>query len=253
MGLIYIKEDKVVTMTLNRPEALNTFDPETCREFHEALVNFRDDEDAWVAIITGTGEKAFCAGADLKKWVEAIHKEGFRAPPTIMRGMNIYKPLIAAVNGLAYGGGMEVALACDIRVAADHATFGLREVRWSVMPGWGGTQRLPRMVPWAMASQILLTGEPINAQEAYRIGLINEVVPAAELQSCAMKWANKILQNGPLGVWAVKEAMMRGVSMSLDDGLRLEDLMTHQLATTEDALEGNKAFVEKRKPNYKLR
>jgi len=182
-----------------------------------------------------------------------MDRKEFVVPPNIMRGMDIYKPFIAAVNGLAFGGGNEVVLACDIRIAAEHATFGQPEIRWSIIPGWGGTQRLPRMVPWAMAAQLLLTGDAISAQEAYRIGLINEVVPAAELMPAAKKWAERILQNGPLGVWASKEAMKRGVNMTLEEGLRLEALIAQGVHATEDAKEGPKAFAEKRKPVFKLR
>jgi len=253
MALLYEKEDKVVTITLNRPDAMNSFDLEQLTEFHEALVKYQDDNDAWVAIITGAGDKAFSAGADLKKLVPALLEGGLVVPPNIMKGMDIYKPFIAAVNGLAFGGGMELVLACDIRIAAEHATFGLPEVRWSIMPGWGGTQRLPRMVPSAMAAQLLLVGDSISAQEAYRIGLVNEVVGAAELLATARRWADRIVQNGPLAVWASKQAMNKGINMTLDEGLKLEDLILEGLTATEDAKEGPRAFVDKRKPEFKLR
>ncbi len=253
MALLYEKEDKIVTITLNRPDAMNSFDLEQLTEFHEALVKYQDDNDAWVAIITGAGDKAFSAGADLKKLVPALLEGGLVVPPNIMKGMDIYKPFIAAVNGLAFGGGMELVLACDIRIAAEHATFGLPEVRWSIMPGWGGTQRLPRMVPSAMAAQLLLVGDSISAQEAYRIGLVNEVVGAAELLATARRWADRIVQNGPLAVWASKQAMNKGINMTLDEGLKLEDLILEGLTATEDAKEGPRAFVDKRKPEFKLR
>lgn len=252
MALLYEKEDRIVTITLNRPEAMNAFDPEACQQFHDALVRFRDDDEAWVAIVTGAGDRAFSAGADLKKLVPAL-AAGFRVPATIMRGLNIWKPLIAAVNGLALGGGLEVVLACDIRIAAENATFGTPEVRWSLVPGWGGTQRLPRMLPYAKAAEILLVGDPVDAQEAYRLGLVNKVVPRAELLPTARKYAARICENGPLGVRGAKECMVRGTSMTLEDGLRLEELTLAMLQNTEDAVEGPRAFAEKRKPQFKVR
>ena len=170
-----------------------------------------------------------------------------------MRGLEVWKPLIAAINGMALGGGLELALACDIRIAAENATFGQPEVRLSLIPGWGGTQRLPRAVPLAKAAELVLTGRTIDAKEAYRIGLVNEVVPLAELLSKANKWAEEICQLGPLGVRAAKEAMMRGMEMPLTEGLRLEQMIFDSLRHTEDAVEGPKAFVEKRPPVFKAK
>jgi len=252
MALLYQKEDKIVTITLNRPEAMNTFDPETTTELSEAMIKFRDDPGAWVAIITGTGEKAFSAGADLKKLIpDAQAKGSTKNEPTIARGLNIYKPFIAAINGLALGGGLELALACDIRIAAEHATFGVPEVKWNLIPGWGGTQRLPRMITRAKASEMLLMGITIDAKEAYRIGLVNIIVPLAELMSTAKAWALKICDNGPLSVRAAKEAMLSGLDTSLAEGLALEQVLIDQLIVTEDSKEGPRAFIEKRKPVYK--
>jgi enoyl-CoA hydratase/carnithine racemase len=251
MALLYEKEDKIVTITLNRPESLNSYDWEQTQEFSEAIVKFRDDPDAWAAIITGAGDKAFSAGADLKKLVPAAQETGQPEYVHIMTGLRIYKPSIAAVNGLALGGGLETVLACDIRIAAENARFGVPEVRWSVIPGWGGTQRLPRMIPWVKAAELLFTGTAIDAQEAYRIGLVNLVVPLSELMPTAKEWARRICQNGPLALRAAKESMMEGINMTLDEGLKLEKSLVDKLLMTEDAKEGVKAFNEKRKPVFK--
>jgi enoyl-CoA hydratase len=163
----------------------------------------------------------------------------------------VYKPFIAAVNGVATGGGLELAMACDIRIAADNARLGLREVVQSLMPGAGGTQRLPRFVPFGVAMEILMTGDFISAEEAYRIGLVNRVVPQAELMSAAEALAQRINENGPLAVRSAKEAAYRGIRMPLDEGLRFEFLMLQSLLMSEDAKEGPTAFAQKRKPEYK--
>lgn len=252
MTLLYEKEGKVVTVTFNRPDALNALNPELCQEFSEAMIKFRDDPEAWVAIITGAG-RAFCVGADLQELIPVWADGSFRIPPMIMRGLDIWKPLIAAINGAALGGGLEVALACDLRIAAEKAILGQPEVRWSLLPGWGGTQRLPRMVPQAKAAEMLLMGGNISAKEAHQIGLLNRVVPAEELLSTAREWAIRLCENGPLGVRAAKEAMVRGLSMSLEDGLGLELRLFESNLTTEDTKEGLQAFAQKKKPEYKAR
>jgi len=253
VALLYEKEDQIVTITLNRPDALNAYDWEQTQEFSKAIVDFRDDPDAWVAIITGAGDKAFSAGADLKKLVPAAQETGQPEYVHIMTGLRIYKPFIAAVNGLALGGGLETVLACDIRIASENARFGVPEVRWSVIPGWGGTQRLPRMIPWAKAAELLFTGTAIDAQEAYRIGLVNAVVSLPELVPTAKEWARRICQNGPLALKAAKESMIRGIDMTLEEGLELEQSIVDKLIMSEDAIEGAKAFAEKRKPVFKGR
>jgi enoyl-CoA hydratase/carnithine racemase len=260
MSVRYHREDRVVTITLDRPEAMNAIDPETHQALIEGWTRFRDDPEAWVAILTGAGEKAFSAGADLKKLVPrglggASGGRGHNdlGLGGITRGLEIWKPMIAAINGYALAGGLELALACDLRVAAEHATFGLTEVRWAIMPGAGGTQRLPRAIPVAKAMEMILTGEPIDALEAYRVGLINAVVPAAEVMPTALRWAATICQRGPLAVRAAKEAILRGREMSLADGLRLEAFLAGTLRGTEDATEGPRAFAEKRKPVFKGR
>jgi len=250
--IIYEKENHVVTMTINRPESYNAFDMPTEKEFADSLTKFNEDPEAWVAIVTGAGDKAFSAGYDLKK-LELPEEEKDTAgvaPVHIMRGMHVYKPIIAAINGMALGGGMECALACDMRVAAETATLGLPEVKWNLMPGWGGTQRLPRLVPWAKAIEILLTGKSISAQEAYRIGLVNYVVPQAELMTKAKELAGIIAQNGPVAVRTAKEALYTGIEMPLDDALTLEWKLVDRLLPMEDTKEGVNAFRERRKPNY---
>jgi enoyl-CoA hydratase/carnithine racemase len=252
MSLLYRKEDRIVTITLNRPEAQNAFDSETAVEFSKAVIRFRDDPDAWVAIITGAGDKAFSSGADLKKLIPTIQGGGpFEIPPNIARGLHIYKPFIAAVNGAALAGGFEIVLACDIRIAAENAVFGATEVRWSLMPGWGGTQRLPMMLPWVKAAELLFMGNIIDAQEAYRLGLVNLVVPLPELMPTAKEWARRICDNGPLAVRAIKEAMTSRIDKLIDEGLALEKSLIDRLFVTEDAREGPKAFAERRKPIFK--
>jgi E-phenylitaconyl-CoA hydratase len=260
MGLHYEQHERVVTITLDRPEALNAIDPELHRDLIDAWIRFREDPEAWVAMLTGGGEKAVSAGAVRKKLIpQAFGSSGSGRSHNdpglggITRGLEIWKPIIAAVNGYALAGGMELVLCSDLRVAAEHAVFGLTEVRWAIMPGAGGTQRLPRAVPLAKAMEMILMGETISAQEAHRIGLVNAVVPAAEVLPTARRWARTLCERGPLAVRAAKEAIVRGLSLPLADGLRLEALLSGTLRGTEDATEGPKAFAEKRKPVFKAR
>jgi len=173
------------------------------------------------------------------------------APLTHMSGMQIWKPLIAAINGIALGGGLEIALACDIRIAVEKARFGFPETTLGLIPGWGGTQRLPRVIPWAKAAEMLFTGKWIDANEAYRIGLINAIVTPDKLMTTAKEWADAICKAGPLAVQAAKEAMIRGTSTSLENGLLIESELEFRTMQTEDFIEGTSAFVNKRAPNYK--
>ena len=256
MALDYEKRGRIAIFTINRPEAMNAMNLEVFRRLHETLVDFRDDPELWVGIITGAGDKAFSAGADIKEslpYMRAHRGDPEPTAPTIMLGLHIWKPLIAAVNGIAYGGGNELALACDLRIASEKARFSQAEVRVGAMPGGGGTQRLTRLIPRCKAAEVLLMGKIIDAQEAHRIGLVNEVVPREKLMPTAIEWAETICQWGPLAVRASKEAMIRGADMTLDDGLRLERLLFHQVIGTEDFEEGTKAFREKRKPVFKGR
>jgi len=256
MSVDYKKEGRIAIFTINRPEALNSINVEAMRELHEAMLSFKDDPELWVGIITGAGEKAFSAGADINDMLPFIKETRDRPwafPATPLRGMKMWKPLIAAINGLALGGGLEITLACDIRIAAENARFGSPEVNLGLIPGWGATQRLPRVIPWAKAAEILLTGKPIDAQEAYRIGLVNKVVPREEVMATAKEWAEALCQVGPLAVRAAKQAMIRGYSLPLDEGLSLESSLFGYLLGTEDYTEGTAAFNERRKPDFKAK
>ena len=256
MAVDYEKEGRIAIITINRPGAFNMVNVQTFQELHERMVEFREDPELWVGIITGARTRAFSAGADIKDVLPFAreHRDQPEAlPPSIMRGLDVWKPLIAAINGMALGGGLEIALACDIRIASEKARFGTPEVNLGVIPGWGGTQRLPRMLPWCKAAELLLTGRPIDAQEAYRIGLVNKVVPQEQVMPTAKEWAEVICQAGPLAVRAAKEAMVRGSSMSLEDGLRLERALFNRVISTEDFNEGLTAYAEKRKPVFKAK
>lgn len=256
MAIDYTKEGRIAIFTINRPEALNSMNVQAMREFHDAMVAFRDDSELYVGIVTGAGDRAFCAGADIKNmlpYLKEIRGKPWEFPATPFRGLELYKPLIAAINGMALGGGLEIALACDLRIASENARFGNPEVNLGLIPGWGATQRLPRVIPWAKAAEILLTGKPIDAQEAYRIGLVNKIVLPDKVMSAAKEWAAGLCQVGPLAVRAAKEAMIRGYSMPLEDGLKLENALFDYLLGTEDHAEAQAAFVEKRKPNFKAK
>jgi len=256
MAVDYRKEGRIAIFTINRPEAFNMVNVQVFQELHKRMVEFRDDPELWVGIITGARTRAFSAGADIKDMLPFAreHRDSPGAlPPNIMRGLDMWKPLIAAVNGLALGGGLEIVLACDIRIASEKARFGTPEVTLGLIPGWGGTQRLPRMLPWCKAAELLLMGRPIDAQEAYRIGLVNKVVPQEQVMPTAKEWAETICQAGPLAVRAAKEAMIRGSSMPLEDGLQLESSLFNRIMDTEDYAEGVAAFNEKRKPVYKAK
>ena len=244
----YKKEGRIANIIVNRPEAMNALNSEVFQGLWNAFAAFRDDKDLWVAILTGTGDRAFCAGADIKGLVSGFSPEGDDVP---VRPDNIWKPFIAAINGYCLGGGCELALMCDIRIASENAQFGQPEVNIGFMPAMGGTVRIPRFLPRAIAAEMLLTGNRINAQEALRIGLISRIVPKEKLLDTAKEIANTIITRGPLGVRAVKESMVRGYDMTLDEGLGLEKALSAQLRTTEDFIEGAKAFAEKRPPQYK--
>lgn len=256
MTVDYKKEGKIAIFTINRPDALNAINVQTNQELTEAIIDFRSDPELWVGIITGAGDRAFCAGADIRNMIPFLKEHRDRPwdfPPTIMRGLELWKPLIAAINGVALGGGLEIALACDLRVASEKARLGLPEVTLGVMPGWGGTQRLPRLVPWCKAAEMMLLGKPIDAQEAYRIGLVNKVVPAEQVMPAAREFAEAICQAGPLAVRATKEAMLRGTGMTLEEGLRLENSLFAYVLGTEDCNEGIDAFTARRKADYKAK
>ncbi len=254
MGFLYEKRGRIAYMTIDRPQALNAIDPQTFQEMSQALVDFRDDSELWVAIITGSGDRAFCVGADIGEMLPVLHQirnEWWRVSPTLFRGLELWKPVIAAINGHAMGGGLEVALGCDFRVAAENAIFSFPEVTLGIIPGWGGTQRLPRLIGMAKAAEMVLMAERINAQEALRIGLVNKVVPRDQVMPAAEQWARRLCEIPPIAVRAAKEAMMKGIDMALEEGLRYETRLEDACTPTEDHAEARAAFLEKRKANLK--
>lgn len=256
--VIVEREGHLTTITLNRPERLNAIDAEMAQKLGEAFTDFENDKEQWVAILTGNG-RAFCTGNDLEAMTRGGAGAGGRSRPgshgpgfaSITKRFPIYKPVVGAINGYAVAGGLELALVCDIVVAAENAKLGLTEVSWSLVPTGGGTQRLPRSVPRAWANYMILTGEPISAEQAQAIGLVSHVVAEDELMNTARGIADTILSRGPLAVWAAKEAMLRGQDMPLDQGLAYEDAISAQVLRSSDAKEGPAAFVEKRPPEFK--
>ncbi len=260
--LKYEKKERIAYVTINRPERMNALHPPAHLEFAEVFGDFRDDPEMWVAIITGAGEKAFSAGNDLRYQAEgaaATDRPMVTSPRPeggfagITNRFECYKPIIAAVNGYALGGGFEIALACDIIIAADHARFGLPEPTVGLSAGAGGMHRLPRQIPLKIAMGMLLTGRHITAQEAYRIGIANEVVPLADLMTTAESWAADILRCAPLSVRSTKEGAMKGLDMSLDAAMNESFPLSQQMQASEDFVEGPLAFSEKRPPNWKGR
>lgn len=254
MALIYEKRGQTAYITINRPEVMNAMDPETYSELSQAWIDVRDDPDVWCAIITGAGDRAFSAGADLRKTIPR-EPEKWRFWQTqeeqiLNRGLEVWKPVIAAVNGYCLAGGMTLLMGTDIRVAADHASFGLSEVKRGILPGNGGTQRTIQQLPYPVAMWLLLSGERLSAAEAAQYGLINRVVPLADLMEEAERMASTICQNGPLAVRAIKELAVRGQYMPIEYGLRLEQAIGQLLRNTDDAREGPRAFAEKRPPKF---
>ncbi len=263
--VIYARSENIVTITMNRPEKHNAMNSQMLVELANVWAEFRDDTDARVAILTGAGSTAFCTGADLgsllplltrsrppeDEWDEALLADRSIQMTAILRGFELYKPVIAAVNGFALaGGGTEVIGACDLRVAASHATIGLTEVKRGVAPGGGSMVRLARQIPYVKAMEILITGEAMSAAEAHRIGLLNEVVPAASLLETAQATAGLIADNAPLAVQACKEVVARTSGLSLDAASVIEDEVAVGILKTQDAVEGPLAFMEKRKPVF---
>ncbi|ALM83606.1 enoyl-CoA hydratase/isomerase family protein [Bordetella sp. N] len=252
-------EEHIATVVLNRPEAMNAVDPEMRGLLHAAWDRIRHDDDIWVVIITGAGDRSFCTGSDLKKTLpsgESAAQQLLAGPPgagSLIANLNTDKPLIAAINGYALGGGMELALACDIRICADNAQFALPEVRVGSMPGAGGSVRLPRYVGRSDAMLMLLTGARTDATEALRIGLVSKVVAADQLLTEARAIAQAIAANAPLSVRAVKRMVRQGEDMPLSHAIDVERSLFGLLFNSEDRIEGRKAFAEKRKPEFKSR
>ena len=252
--VIYEKQGHVAYVTLNRPERMNALDKHSHEELIEIFDDFAADEDSWVAIITGAGDRAFSAGNDLKATAEASANGERRVDSrsrfaAITRGYDCPKPLIAAVNGVAAGGGFEIALACDLVIAADTARFALPEPRVGLIAGAGGIHRLSRQIPIKHAMGMLLTGRFASAEEGYRLGFVNEVVPAAELMAAAERWASEILECSPLLVQLTKEAVHDGFAAAVDDAIARDwEARIPRMLASEDYVEGPKAFSEKRRP-----
>lgn len=245
--------DRIATLTVNRPEVRNALSKETVEEMHAALRALAARDDVGVLILTGAGEKAFVAGADIREIRERGKREALEAinQELFMAVENFPFPVIAAVGGYALGGGFELALACDLRVAAEEACFGFPETGLGIIPAAGGTQRLPRHIGWGKAKELVLTGEIIDAREAERLGLVSKVVPRAELMAAARALAERILSRGPLAVRLAKLALNVAARAGLDAGLQVERLAQTVLFESKDKLEGTTAFLEKRKPNFR--
>ncbi len=262
MAIRFEVRGRVALITIDRPQARNAIDRETDRELAQAWHRFAAEDGLWVAIVTGAGEN-FCAGADLRdvgefyRLLSPLERlERAETEPGlggITRNLEIWKPTIAAIDGYCLAGGFEIALACDLRIATESARFGLPEVSWGIVPGAGGTQRLPRLAPLGAALEIIMTGEAIGAAEALRLGIVNRVVPRERLLAEALGLAERIAANAPLAVRAAKKAVYRGLDQPLEQGLRTEQLLAEPVRQTEDAREGPAAFAEKRKPIFKGR
>jgi enoyl-CoA hydratase/carnithine racemase len=256
-NVLYEKRDGIAYVTINRPKVLNALNTPTWKDMRTAFEDARDDASVRGVILTGAGNKAFIAGADIG---ELAHVAAFEAEQSSRFGQevldvieNLGKPVVAAVNGFALGGGCETAMACTIRIAADSAKFGQPEVTLGLVPGGGGTQRLPRLVGKGRALQLILSGETISAQEAYRIGLVNEVVPTAELIPRAEAILKKIASNAPIAIKLALEAANKGAETSQSEGLLLEAAYFGLCAATDDKSEGTTAFLEKRAPRFQGR
>ena len=253
-NILYEKNGPIAKVSLNRPKVLNALNQTVFLELKAAFEDARDDSNVRGVILTGSGDKAFAAGADI---AEMSNYTAFEAEEATRRAQavtelieNLGKPVVAAVNGFALGGGCELALACTIRIASETAKFGQPEVKIGIMPGAGGTQRLPRLVGKGRALQLILSGEIINVQEAYRIGLVNEVVPAPDLIARAEAILNQINLNAPLGVKFSIEAVNKGLDASVSEGLLIEASLFGICAGSEDKKEGTSAFLEKRAPQF---
>ena len=261
MAIEVEKDTGITTITINRPERRNALDMDHFGMLAKAWIDFRDDPDARVAIITGVGN-SFCVGADLKSFVptvteniEALAKGESDIPAdagliAVLREFELWKPVIAAVNGICTAGGMEMLLGTDLRVASTEASFGVAEPKRGLFPGGGTTVRLPRQIPFPWAMEILLTAEQVDAETAYRMGIVNAVVEPDDLLKTARSYAERILQNAPLAIQAVKKSVLTGLRMNLKEAFEQELALAAQVFMTEDAKEGPRAFAEKRKPEW---
>lgn len=244
----------VATVTLNRPQVLNALTVDMLADLDRAMARIREDDDIWVVILTGAGDRAFSAGADLDQYIPMIARDGLEVlitDPTKRFFSDIYKPIIGAVRGACMAGGLEILLGTDIRIAGSDAKFSLGEVRWGLIPAAGSHIRLPRQIPWAVAMEMLLGGHPIDAARAREVGLVNEVTEPGKVLERANEWAARICRNGPLAVRTAKEIAVRG--QSLEAPFTLEAAIARPLFRSEDATEGPRSFIEKRPANFKGR
>ena len=250
-----ISDDGIALITINRPERLNAMDAEHYQALSRAWCTVRDDPAIRVAIVTGAGDRSFTTGADIKSFLTTppglAEMWLTQRDQLLNRGLEVWKPIIAAVNGYCLGGGVTLMLATDIRIAASHATFSVAEVKRGIIPGNGGTQRILDQLPYAVAMEMLLTGDGIDAVAAERWGLINKIVPQEELLATAFAYARRIAVNAPLAVQAAKELAVRSRDTDIATGLRIEAVINRMLSFTEDAKEGPAAFAAKRAPNFK--
>ncbi|VVN37115.1 enoyl-CoA hydratase/isomerase family protein [Pseudomonas fluorescens] len=256
MSIEFEKQGRVAVVTINRPQSMNAIDLNTHLAFQEIWPRINQDDEIHVVVLTGAGNKAFCSGADIGTFLPYLRERALKEVDDgdfcgINRGSPTTKPIIAAINGLAYAGGLEIALACDLRIAVDYAKFALPEPRWGVIAGAGGVTRLSRVIPTALATQMVLTGEPISAERALAEGLVSELTTSENLLPRAMEIADSITKNGPLAVRASLQVIRRGADCGLDAALELERTAFRRILLSEDFKEGIAAFTEKREPAYK--
>ena len=260
--------DHIVRITIDRPEARNSLDMDHFKQLRLAWERFGEDDDAFVAVITGVGPD-FCVGADLKTYIPQITKlsstmretgvteiDGYRlddGTKAVLRNVKLYKPIVAAINGTCVAGGMEMLGGCDLRVAADTATFGVMEPKRGLFAGGGTTVRLPRQIPYPAAMELLLCADQVPAQRAYEMGLLNEVCAPGQVMERALDYARRITANGPFAVRKTKESVLTGLAVDMKEAYRIESALSSEVFSSEDAVEGPKAFAEKRSPVWKNR
>ncbi|MDI6732887.1 MAG: enoyl-CoA hydratase-related protein [Planctomycetota bacterium] len=254
-NILYEEKERIAIVTINRPNKLNALNDETINELFDIFGKIKTDDNIWTVIITGSGDRAFVAGADVDELSQltsnSAEEKMLKGQDLFNRIENLGKPVIAAINGFALGGGCELAMACTLRIASEGTKLGQPETSLGIMPGYGGTQRLPRLIGKGKAMELLLTGEAITAQEAHRIGLVNAIYPKDRLLSSAYELARKIISKSPLSTRAIIEVVNNGLETPFSEALKLEAKLFRILITSDDAQEGLKAFLEKRPPQFK--